>query len=131
KRAPFYAVHVGTVQVIVGRHADVTEVYWDRERFSVEVPKRPGFERFDKFMGVETLTQLDGERHDRLRRLMGPPFSMPSINALKDKIAVAIDQMLDAIEAKGDLFDAQADLGQKLMPTVLLDIMFRMDDRQK
>ena len=131
KRPPFYAVHDGSVQVVCGRYDDALEVYRDRERFSVEVPRRPGFEAFDKFMGVETLTQLDGARHDRLRRLMSTPFGGAAMSGLRDDIAAAVEALLDAIATRGGVFDAQADLGQHLMPKVLLDIMFRMDEAQQ
>ena len=55
-------------QVVVGRYADVGEVFLDPVRSSSEVPRGPGFEQFDKFMGGQFMTQMDGERHARLTR---------------------------------------------------------------
>jgi cytochrome P450 len=68
-RPPFYVLNNGPPQVIVGRYADVNEVFSDAHRFSSELPRGPGFEQFDRFMGGQFMTQMDGERHSRLRRL--------------------------------------------------------------
>jgi hypothetical protein len=63
RRPPFYVLGRGPPQVVCGRYADVQEVFSDTERFSSEMPRGPGFEQFDKFMGVQFITQMDGERH--------------------------------------------------------------------
>ena len=63
RRPPFYVLAHGPAQVVCGRYADVHQVFADTERFSSEMPKGPGFEQFDKFMGVQFVTQMDGERH--------------------------------------------------------------------
>ena len=70
KRPPFYVLSSGPAQVICGRYADVHEIFSDTERFSSELPRGHGFEQFDKFMGVQFITQMDGERHARIRRLL-------------------------------------------------------------
>jgi cytochrome P450 len=75
KQPPFYVFSFGPPQVVCGRHADVHEVFSDTERFSSELPRGHGFEQFDKFMGVQFITQMDGERHARIRRLLMPAFS--------------------------------------------------------
>jgi cytochrome P450 len=131
KHPPFYAVHGGSLQVIVSRYKDAIEVYRDRERFSVKVPKAPGFERFDKFMGVVTLAQMDGEHHDRIRRLMSPAFNPRAITALEPEIIETIDDLFDRAEATGRQFDAMGDFATYLMPRILLDLMFRLDAPQK
>src|SRR5215510_8895543 len=59
RRPPFYVLDNGPPQVVVGRYADVTEVFTDAERFSSEVPRGPGFEQFDRFMGGQFMTQMD------------------------------------------------------------------------
>src|SRR5262245_18304258 len=66
RRPPFYVLSSGPPQVICGRYADVHEVFSDTERFSSEVPRGSGFEKFDKFMGVQFITQMDGEQHARI-----------------------------------------------------------------
>ena len=62
-RPPFYVLGKGPPQVIVGRYADVHEVFSDAERFASELPKGPGYEQYDKFMGLTFLTQTDGAPH--------------------------------------------------------------------
>ena len=86
KRPPFYVLSSGPAQVICGRYADVHEIFSDTERFSSELPKGHGFEQFDKFMGVQFITQMDGERHARIRRLLMPAFSARSLSRLETRI---------------------------------------------
>ncbi len=82
-RPPFYVFAHGPAQVVCGRYADVQQVFADTERFSSEMPKGAGFEQFDKFMGVQFITQMDGERHARIRRLLLPAFSARSLSRLE------------------------------------------------
>ena len=63
RQPPFYVLGDGPPQVIVGRYADVHEVFSDAERFASQLPKGPGYEQYDKFMGFPFLTQMDGEQH--------------------------------------------------------------------
>ena len=80
---PFYVLNNGPPQVIVGRYADVNEVFSDPIRFSSELPLGPGFEQFDRFMGGQFMTQMDGECHSRLRRLVMPAFSPKRLTQLE------------------------------------------------
>ena len=107
-KPPFYVITDGVAQVVCGRYADVQEVFTDRDRFTTSVPQERGFEKFDRFMGVKTLPQTDGEPHDRLRRLMQPAFSPGAVERLQGEITKLLDRLLDAIEARGDTFDAGA-----------------------
>src|SRR5579872_4103636 len=109
RRPPFYVLGRGPPQVVCGRYADVQEVFSDTERFSSEMPRGPGFEQFDKFMGVQFITQMDGERHARIRRLLLPAFSSRRLAQLETRITAIIDGMLDKIEAGGNDFDGMAD----------------------
>lgn len=131
KHPPFYAVHAGAVQVVCARYVDVMQIFQDRERFTTEVPSLPGYRRLNKYMDVEVLTVTDGERHDRIRTLMNPAFSPPRIATLRDEIVALVERLLDGIERRGGVFDAQNELAQHVMPTILLDIMFRLDEGQK
>src|SRR5208283_4623993 len=92
-RPPFYVFNNGPPQVIVGRYADVQEVFTDPIRFSSEVPRGPGYEQFDKFVGAQFLTQMDGEQHARLRRLVMPAFSTRRLAQIESRIADIIDGM--------------------------------------
>jgi cytochrome P450 len=127
-RPPFYVVHDGVVQVMVGRYRDLTEISMDRIRFSVELPKRPGVEKFDTFMGMDVIAQVDGAKHDRLRRLLSQPFTAAGVAKLENEIRRHVSSLLDAIEAKGaDEFDLMAEFAEKIMPLVLLETLFQID----
>jgi len=131
RRPPFYVLSNGPPQVICGRYAHVHEVFADTERFSSEMPKGPGFEQFDKFMGVQFITQMDGERHARIRRLLMPAFSSRRLAQLETRITAIIDGMLDNIERGGNDFDGMADYGAQLVVGALLNAMVNLDERQK
>jgi cytochrome P450 len=131
KRPPFYVLANGPPQVVCGRYADVQSVFADTERFSSEMPRGPGFEQYDKFMGVQFITQMDGERHARIRRLLLPAFSARSLSRLETRITEIIDGMLDNIEAGGNEFDGMVDYGAQLVVGALLTAMANLDERRK
>jgi cytochrome P450 len=131
RRPPFYVLGSGPAQVVCGRYADVHEVFSDADRFSSEVPRGRGFEQFDKFMGVQFITQMDGERHARIRRLLMPAFSSRSLSRLESRIAEIIEGMLDRIEANGSEFDAMQDYGAQLVVGALLTAMANLNERQQ
>ena len=131
KRPPFYVLSCGPPQVVCGRYADVHEVFSDTGRFSSELPRVRGFEQFDKFMGVQFITQMDGERHARIRRLLMPAFSSRSLALLEARIEEIIERMLDRIEAGGDEFDGMRDYGAQLVVGALLTAMANLNERQK
>ena len=131
QRPPFYVLNSGPPQVIVGRHPDVLEVFTDPVRFSSEVPRGRGYEQFDKFMGSQGITQMDGERHARLRRLMMPAFSSRRIAQLQSRIEEIFAGMLDDIERGGREFDAMRQYAAQLVVGALLTAMLNLDDAQK
>src|SRR5215469_385933 len=131
KRPPFYVLNSGPPQVIVGRHADVLEVFTDPVRFASEVPRGPGYEQFDKFMGRKGIPQMDGEAHARLRRLLMPAFSARRIAQLEATIGDIFGTMLDDIERGGPAFDAMGQYAAKLVVGALLTAMLNLDDAQK
>jgi cytochrome P450 len=131
RRPPFYVLSNGPPQVICGRYAHVHEVFADTERFSSEMPRGPGFEQFDKFMGVQFITQMDGERHARIRRLLMPAFSSRRLAQLEARITAIIDGMLDEIERGGNDFDGMEDYGAQLVVGALLTAMVNLDERQQ
>jgi cytochrome P450 len=130
-REPFYVPRDGHVFVLCGRQRDCLEVYQDRTRFSNAVPKEPGFEMFDKFMGIRVLAQMDGEPHDRVRRLMTNALAPRAVNRLEGPIRDAFDRRLDVIEAGGPGFDAMSDYGEHLIADALLTVMLKLSDAQK
>src|SRR3984957_17946767 len=130
-RRPFYVLGKGPPQVVVGRYADVHRVFSDTETFRSEMPRGPGWEQFNKVMDVQFVTQMDGEQHARVRRLLMPAFSSRRIDQLQESITSIIDGMLDRIEANGPAFDGMADYGAHLVVDALLDAMVNMDRRRK
>jgi cytochrome P450 len=101
RRPPFYVLANGPPQVIVGRYADVHEVFSDAGRFASEMPKGPGFEQYDKFMGVPFMTQMDGEQHARLRRLLMPAFSGRRMEQVEESIAAIVGPCSTTLSGPG------------------------------
>ena len=131
RRPPFYVLGEGPPQVVVGRYADVHRVFSDTETFKSEVPRGPGWEQFNKIMFAQFVTQMDGEQHARVRRLLLPAFSSRRIQQLEDSITSIVDGMLNRIEANGPEFDGMQDYGAHLVVDALLDAMVNMDKRRK
>lgn len=131
QRRPFYVFNHGPTQVIVGRYADVFEVFSDPVRFSSELPRGEGYEQYDKFMGVRFLTQMDGEQHGRLRRLLMPGFSTHRLAQLEERISEIIEELLDEIGQNGRAFDGMDDYAAKLVVGALLTAMIGLDEEQK
>jgi cytochrome P450 len=132
RRPPFYAVAPGQrPQVIVGRYEDARRVFSDTETFASEMPRGPGWEAFNKIMNAQFITQMDGEQHARVRRLLIPAFSSRRIAQLEDSIGKIMDRMLDRIEADGPEFDGMTDYGAHLVVDALLEAMIDMDARRK
>src|ERR1700727_1297949 len=131
RRRPFYVLGEGPPQVVVGRYADVHRVFSDTETFKSEMPRGPGWEQFNKVMFAQFVTQMDGDQHARVRRLLIPAFSSRRIEQLQDSITRLVDGMLDRIEANGPEFDGMQDYGAHLVVDALLDAMVNMDQRRK
>ena len=132
RRRPFYIVGPGQhPQVVVGRYADVRQVFSDAETFASGMPRGPGWEQFNKIMDAQFVTQMDGEQHARVRRLLIPAFSSRRIAQLEESIGKIVDGMLDRIEAHGPEFDGMKDYGAHLVVHALLDAMINMDERRK
>ncbi|MEA2980908.1 MAG: hypothetical protein QOF09_2731 [Alphaproteobacteria bacterium] len=131
RRPPFYVLGSGPPQVVVGRYADVHKVFSDTETFASEMPRGPGWEQYNKIMDAQFVTQMDGEQHARVRRLLMPAFSSRRIEQLQESITTIVDGMLDDIEKNGPEFDAMQDLGAHLVVDALLTAMVAMDERRK
>jgi cytochrome P450 len=130
-RRPFYVINNGPPQVVVGRYEDVRQVFSDTESFASEMPRGPGWEQFNKIMDAQFITQMDGEQHARVRRLLMPAFSTRRIEQLQSSIIEIVDGMLDRIEANGPDFDGMQDYGAHLVVDALLSAMMNMDARRK
>src|SRR3954465_13310284 len=134
-RRPLCGVGKGSVQepvqVVVGRYADVHKVFSDTETFRSEMPRGPGWEKYNKITDAQFVTQMDGEQHARVRRLLMPAFSSRRIEQLQASITGIVDGMLDATEKNGAEFDALKDLGVCRVVDALLTAMVSMDERRK
>jgi cytochrome P450 len=131
RQPPFYVLGDGPPQVIVGRYADVSEVFLDAERFASQLPRGPGYEQYDKFMGIEFMTQMDGEQHARLRRLLMPAFSSRRMAQVEEDIEKIIEGMLDEIERTGPAFDAMTQYGARIVVGALVTTMMGLDQAQQ
>ncbi len=130
-RQPFYAYKSGLPVLVCARARDVREVYNDPRRFTVEAPPYDAYKVFDIFGGLENVLQMDGERHDRIRRLMAPAFSPAAVHQLEGAIDAIIREKLDRIEASGPGFDAMADFSRDIIVRVLLDASFHLTPEQQ
>jgi cytochrome P450 len=131
RQPPFYVLGNGPPQVIVGRYADVHAVFSDAERFASRLPKGPGYEQYDKFMGFQFLTQMDGDQHARLRRLLIPAFSATRMEQIEASITDIIEGMLDDIERQGPEFDGMTQYGAKLVIGALVTTMMGLDEERR
>src|SRR6201989_1801311 len=131
RRPPFYVLGHGQPQVVVGRYAAVHRVFADTQTFASEMPRGPGWEQFNKVMDAQFVTQMDGEQHARVRRLLMPAFSSRRIAQLQESITGIVDGMLDRIEANGPAFDGMQDYGAHLVVDALLNAMVNMNERRK
>jgi cytochrome P450 len=131
RRPPFYVLGYGQPQVVVGRYADVHKVFSDPQTFSSEMPRGAGWEQYNKIMDAQFVTQMDGEQHARVRRLLMPAFSSRRIEQLKESIIKIVDGLLDRIEANGPGFDGMTDYGAHLVVDALLEAMIGMNERRK
>jgi cytochrome P450 len=131
RRPPFYVLGYGQPQVVVGRYADVHKVFSDPQTFSSEMPRGAGWEQYNKIMDAQFVTQMDGEQHARVRRLLMPAFSSRRIEQLKESIIKVVDGLLDRIEANGPGFDGMTDYGAHLVVDALLEAMIGMNERRK
>ncbi|RZF64728.1 cytochrome P450 [Sphingomonas populi] len=121
QRRPFYVVNEGIVHVVVGRHADLRTVHIDAARFSSEIPKQPGYERFDYADGAMHIGAQDGKDHDRVRAAFDPYFGPKAIKQLRQSAEQIIEKMLDEVEALGGPFDAYQDFSYRLIERILIE----------
>ncbi len=131
KRRPFYIFNNGPPMVIAGRYADVHEIFSDAERFASDLPRGKGYEQYDKFMGVKFMTQMDGEQHARLRRLLLPAFSARRMEQMEGRISEIIEGLLDEIEEGPDNFDAMNGYAARLVVGALLTAMINLTPEQQ
>lgn len=131
KSPPFYAYRSGLAVTVCARSADLKAVYGDPERFTVVAPPIEAYKVFDLFGGLESVLQMDGERHARIRRLMSPAFSPQAVQKLSAAIQGIIDEKIARIIDGNGEFDAMADFANDIIVRVLLDASFRLSPEQQ
>ncbi len=130
-RRPFYARRHGIPVLVCTRSKDVHEVMLNPEGFVMKAPELPGYEKFDIFGGLESVLQMDGDRHARVRRLMNPAFSPAALPKIRPAIERIVAERLDAISEMGPSFDAMRDLCDHLIVGSLLDATFDLNPEQR
>ena len=128
---PIYARRMGLPVFLCTRYEHVREVLTDPERFVMNAPDVPGYEVFDVFGGLESILQMNGERHSRVRRLMNPAFAPAGVKKIIPAIERIVQERLDIIEAAGPEFDAMSDFCDHLIMRALLDATFQLNEKQQ
>lgn len=136
RNPPFYVMQNGSPQLVCSRYEDVHTVLNDAERFSTVRPQISGDKKYvqykpDKFSSVETLPQMDGEKHARIRRLIAAPFSAPAIARMTAQIDAALEDLVESIEIKEGCFDLMSDFARELMVVALLDTVLNLNKKEK
>src|SRR3546814_925839 len=103
----------------------------DTERFVMKSPALIGYEVFDVFGGLESVLQMDGDRHSRVRRLMNPAFSPVGLTKIRPSMEKIIAESLDALAARAPEFDAMAHFCNTLIMRTLLDATFNLAPEQQ
>lgn len=129
--APFYVVNNGVPQVVVTRYADVKTVLTDREHFTVRPPRVKGYERFDYFNGADSIAQMDGAEHDRVRSTLTPSFTPRFLAKVEENVGGIVETMLDEVEARGTEFDCMGDFANHLIVRIVLGGFLGMTPEQQ
>ncbi|MDB6062524.1 MAG: hypothetical protein JWM78_2627 [Verrucomicrobiaceae bacterium] len=130
-RKPFYARRNGLAVAVCARAKDVREVYTHPEIFTVIAPPYDAYKVFDIFGGLESVLQMDGERHARVRRLMTPAFMPSGVQQLENAIDTIIKEKLDNIAAMGAEFDVMEHFSRDIIVRVLLEASFKLTPEQQ
>ncbi len=130
-RKPFYAWRNGLPVTVCGRARDVREVYSHPEIFTVVAPPYPAYKVFDIFGGLESVLQMDGERHARVRRLMAPAFMPSGVQQLEGAVDNIINEKIEKIAAMGAEFDVMEHFSRDIIVRVLLEATFKMTPEQQ
>lgn len=131
RERPFYVRRLGLPAILCTRYRHAREVLMDSRRFVMAIPDIAGFEVFDVFGGLESVVQMDGEKHARVRRLMNPAFSPGGLTAIVASLERIVEDRLDAIEAAGPEFDAMGDFADHLIMGAMLDATFELNRDQQ
>ncbi len=121
--------------VFLSRHADITAVLRDAERFSSDSSnlapevraQNPSAEDADQnmmagFLGGKIMLFSDPPDHTRLRRLASHAFTPRSIEKWRPRIRGLVEEMLSEV-GPGDEFDVMATLARPLPVVVIAELL--------
>jgi cytochrome P450 len=121
---PFFVLDdSGMPHLIVGRWEHVREGLQRWHDFTTIPPDGPGYERHAMLKGIQSVTHVEGEQHDALRRLMQPTFAPRRIDAYSAAAERVVGALLDAIDERGGEFDAVTDFTAHLMRDMIMGEM--------
>jgi cytochrome P450 len=106
---------------VVLRHAPVQEVSRDAARFSSI--DGPALSRAIDAQRGEALVWADAPMHTRLRKLIAAGFTPRMIARLDEQVRARTEQILDAVEARGDEVDFVRDVAYQLPMHIIGDIV--------
>lgn len=107
---------------LVARHADVSAVLRDHERFSVRRPEILTRARIDPFGGAPTILTADPPVHTRLRRLVSKVFTPSRVKNLEGRIREITSELLDKSAHDGEL-EAMIELANPLPVIVIAELL--------
>jgi cytochrome P450 len=88
------------------------------ERFGIDPTSVQA--RFFETMQTQMMLTMDAPDHTRLRRLAVQAFTPRVVASMRDDIQAIVDQLLDAVDARGEAtFDLMADVAAPL-PTIVI-----------
>jgi len=113
---------------LASRHEEVSQVVRDR-RFGKDFARQQTAkygEDFLKLPAVRSLSRmmlvLDPPDHTRLRGLVNKAFTTPRIEALRDRVQILANALVDEVEGRGRM-DVIADFAHKLPVQVICDML--------
>jgi cytochrome P450 len=104
----------------VARYADVRSVLENPAAFCSG--RGVGFNDFINTIGQGTTLMSDGDRHRRLRNVIGRPLTPKALAQLKPQAQALADRLVDQLVARGE-FDAISDLAEVLPATWVPELL--------
>jgi cytochrome P450 len=105
----------------VYRHAEVSAALADHDRFPQSLAE-PGTMPDAAIRRFASLVAFDPPRHTRMRNLVMRAFTASAVARLEGRIAVIVDELLDAVAASGRT-ELIADLAGPLPSTVIAEML--------